>query len=97
LEARKMLGVSWWQFTIGGFSMGKTYEAFFSELGQVAAGAKGVEQAFVCGVSDFGAIRAGQVCGKIEDIPSIREVVEQTVAEAQEKAEFPLHGIPLGK
>jgi NAD(P)H-dependent flavin oxidoreductase YrpB (nitropropane dioxygenase family) len=83
LETRKALGVSWWQFLIGGFRMRKAYEASFSELGQLAAGAKRVEQAFVYGDADFGAIPAGQVCGRIDDIPSAREVVERTMAEAE--------------
>ena len=83
LETKKALGVSWWQFIIGGFRMRKAYEASFSELGQLAAGAKRVEQAFVYGDADFGAIPAGQVCGRIEDIPSAREVVERTMAEAE--------------
>jgi NAD(P)H-dependent flavin oxidoreductase YrpB (nitropropane dioxygenase family) len=64
LEARKMLGVSWWQFIIGGFRMRKAYEASFSELGQLAAGAVRGERAFVYGDAEFGAIPAGQVGGR---------------------------------
>ena len=62
--------------------MKKAYEASFSELSILAAGAMRIHKAFVEGDADFGAMPCGQVCGRIDDIPSAKEVVERIVGEA---------------
>jgi len=82
LQTRRTLGVSWWQFLAGGFRMRREYEASFSELGSLAAAAVRVDRAFVQGDADFGAMPGGQVCGRIDDIPTAAEIIERTVAEA---------------
>jgi len=82
LEIRRTLGVSWWRFIIGGWRMKKDYEASFSELSILAAGAMRVEKAMVEGDADFGAMVSGQVCGRIDDIPTAGEIIERIIAEA---------------
>jgi len=82
LETKKMLGVSWWQFLRGGWSMKKQYEASIAELGHLAAGGVRIAKAMIEGDADFGVLISGQVCGRIDDIPSVQEVIERTVAEA---------------
>ena len=83
LQTRRTLGVSWWQFLAGGLRMRKEYEASFAELGSLAAGAVRVDRAFVQGDADFGAMPGGQVCGRIDDIPTAAEIIERTVVEAE--------------
>jgi len=82
LDTRKKLGVSWWRFIIGGWRMRKDYEASFSELGNLAAGAVRIEKAMEHGDAENGAMIVGQVCGRVNDIPPAGEVVRRIVAEA---------------
>jgi len=82
LETRKMLGISWWRFIIGGWKMKREYEASFSELGQLAVGAQMINRGLIEGDEDQGVMICGQVCGRIEDIPPAGEVVRRIVAEA---------------
>lgn len=62
--------------------MKKQYEASIAELGHLAAGGVRIAKAMVDGDADFGVLISGQVCGRINDIPSVQEVIERTVAEA---------------
>jgi len=82
MKTRKMLGISWWRFLVGGWRMRKEYEASTSELGQMAAAAARITRAMVEGDADFGVMPSGQVCGRIDDMPSVQEVIERIVAEA---------------
>lgn len=82
LETRRMLGVSWWRFLIGGWRMKKAYEASFSEMANLAAGKARVDRALVEGDADWGAMPSGQICARIDDIPTAKEIVDRTVAEA---------------
>jgi NAD(P)H-dependent flavin oxidoreductase YrpB (nitropropane dioxygenase family) len=88
LQTRKMLGVSWWRFLVGGWSMRKQYEASISELGHLAAGGVRIAKAMVDGDADYGVVISGQVCGRIDDTPSVQELIERIVAEANSSAEF---------
>ncbi|MCX5998476.1 MAG: nitronate monooxygenase [Chloroflexi bacterium] len=81
-KTRKMLGVSWWRFVVGGWSMRTQYEASVSELGHLAAGGVRIARAMVDGDVDYGVMPSGQVCGRIDDIPGIQELVERIVAQA---------------
>ncbi|OGO04290.1 MAG: hypothetical protein A2Y91_01250 [Chloroflexi bacterium RBG_13_54_8] len=82
LETRRSLGVSWWRFIIGGWRMRKDYEASFSELGNLAAGAVRIDKAMREGDTENGAMIAGQVCARINDIPAAGEIVERIVDQA---------------
>ena len=82
LEVRRMLGVSWWRFIVAGWSMRKEYEASISELGHLAAGGVRIVRAMIEGDTDFGVMPSGQVCGRIDDVPSVQELIERIVAEA---------------
>ncbi len=83
LETRRMLGVSWWRFLLGGWSMRKQYEASISELGHLAAGGVRIRKAMVEGDADSGVMPSGQVCGRIDDVPSVEELVERIASQAQ--------------
>jgi NAD(P)H-dependent flavin oxidoreductase YrpB (nitropropane dioxygenase family) len=82
LETRRMLGVSWWRFLVGGWSMRKQYEASISELGHLAAGGVRIRKAMIDGDADLGVMPGGQVCGRIDDIPSVEELLDRTVSQA---------------
>ncbi len=83
LRTRKMLGVSWWRFLRGGWSMRKEFEASVSDLGHLAAGGVRIERAMVSGDVDLGVLPSGQVCGRLENIPTVDALMESIVAEAQ--------------
>jgi NAD(P)H-dependent flavin oxidoreductase YrpB (nitropropane dioxygenase family) len=82
METRRMLGVSWWRFLVGGWSMRKQYEASISELGHLAAGGVRIRKAMIEGDADLGVMPSGQVCGRIDDMPSVEELVDRTVSQA---------------
>jgi NAD(P)H-dependent flavin oxidoreductase YrpB (nitropropane dioxygenase family) len=42
-----------------------------------------IRKAMVEGDADFGVMPSGQVCGRIDDIPSVEELVERIVCQAQ--------------
>ena len=84
METRRMLGVSWWRFLAGGWSMRKQYEASVAELGHLAAGGMRIRKAMIDGDADLGVMPSGQVCGRIDDVPSVQELVDRIVAEAEE-------------
>ncbi|OGO02340.1 MAG: hypothetical protein A2Y72_06315 [Chloroflexi bacterium RBG_13_53_26] len=83
METRRMLGVTWWRFLLGGWSMRKQYQASISELGHLAAGGVRIRKAMVEGDADLGVMPSGQVCGRIDDIPIVEELVERIVSQAQ--------------
>lgn len=83
METRRMLGVSWWRFLAGGWSMRKQYEASVAELGHLAAGGVRIKKAMIDGDADLGVMPSGQVCGRIDDIPAVQELIERIVAEAE--------------
>lgn len=82
METRRMLGVSWWRFILGGWSMRKQYQASISELGHLAAGGVRIRKAMIEGDADLGVMPSGQVCGRIDDTPGVEELVYRTVSEA---------------
>jgi enoyl-[acyl-carrier protein] reductase II len=84
METRRMMGVSWWRFLAGGWSMRKQYQASVAELGHLAAGGVRIKKAMIDGDADLGVMPSGQVCGRIDDIPSVQELIERIVAEAEE-------------
>jgi NAD(P)H-dependent flavin oxidoreductase YrpB (nitropropane dioxygenase family) len=83
LKMRKTLGVSLWPFLLSSLRMKKVYEASFSDLGNLAAGGLMVRKALAEGDENSGAMPCGQVCGRIDDIPVARELIERIIAEAR--------------
>lgn len=84
METRKALGVSWWHFIAGGWSMRKQYEASVAKLGHLAAGGLLIKRAMVEGDADFGVMPSGQVCGRIDDIPTVQELMDRIIKEAED-------------
>ena len=64
--------------------MRRTYEASMLELTKMAAGADRVARAMLEGDADLGAMPAGQVSGRIEDIPSAAELIERIIMETED-------------
>jgi enoyl-[acyl-carrier protein] reductase II len=46
-------------------------------------GAGKMYKAFVDGDAEEGSVMAGQICGMIEDIPTVKELIERMVKEAE--------------
>ncbi len=84
LETRRMLGVSWWRFLAGGWSMRRQYQASVAELGHLAAGGVRIKKAMLDGDADLGVMPGGQVCGRIDDIPTVQELIDRIMAEAEQ-------------
>ncbi len=84
METRRMLGISWWRFLAGGWSMRKQYQASVAELGHLAAGGVRIKKAMIDGDADLGVMPSGQVCGRIDDIPTVQELIDRIMAEAEQ-------------
>jgi len=82
MQVRKILGVSWWQFIVGGLKMKRAHQESLSDLQKRAAGAVLSRRALAEGDPDLGAIPSGQVCGRIDNMPSAEEIINKIVSEA---------------
>ena len=67
--------------------MRKEYEGSIAELGNLAAGGVRIRAAMIEGDADFGAVISGQVCGRVDDMPSVAELIDRIVAEAHSVAD----------
>ena len=88
LETKRLLNLSWLGLIRGGFSMKKSEEGmgFFSQLRMAASIASG-EKVLWEGDETAGTLSGGQVIGGISDIPTVAELIERIVAEAEKAAE----------
>ena len=83
-EVRKMMGLSFPKFIGMSFQMmGQEDSHPFWILARQAVGARRHLMAITKGDVDEGILFAGQNVGGIKDIPTVKEVVERTVAEAE--------------
>jgi NAD(P)H-dependent flavin oxidoreductase YrpB (nitropropane dioxygenase family) len=64
--------------------MRKQYQTSVAELGHLAAGGVRIKKAMIDGDADLGVMPGGQVCGRIDDIPSVQELIDRIVAEAEQ-------------
>ena len=83
LETKKLLNLSWSQMIRSGLASG---EEGMSMKGKIlfAASAARSEQVMIHGDESVGVLTAGQVVGDIKDIPSCQEIIDRTMAEAEE-------------
>ncbi|MBL7209533.1 MAG: nitronate monooxygenase [Dehalococcoidia bacterium] len=87
-EVKQLLGLSLWQFIRLSFQMMKADEG--SPLWVQARGAVGNRRhmkALYDGDEEEGILFAGQDCGGISDVPSVQELIDRIVAEAEETLE----------
>jgi len=85
MEIKNLLKLSWWQFIALSFQMMKTEEGspLWVQARQAVA-AKRHLLAIEKGETEHGFIFAGQDCGAIDDIPSILELMDRIIAQAEE-------------
>jgi NAD(P)H-dependent flavin oxidoreductase YrpB (nitropropane dioxygenase family) len=81
---RRLSGASWRSMIREGRAMRGHGELTWSQLLMAANTPMLLRAAMVDGRSDLGVMSAGQVVGRIEDLPSAREVIEGVVREARE-------------
>ena len=62
--------------------MRKQHEASVAELGHLAAGGIRIGKAMVEGDTDSGVMPCGQVCGRVDDVPTVQELIDRIVFEA---------------
>ena len=84
LELRQTFGVPLWKILLSGMRMKKAYQIPAEQLGHAAAGNRRIKQALVEADVEWGFMPAGQVCGRIDDIPACQELIQRIMAEADE-------------
>ncbi len=81
---RRLSGASWRSMIAEGRSMRGRGELTWSQLLMAANTPMLLRAAMVDGRADLGVMSAGQVVGRIEDLPTAREVIEAVVQEARD-------------
>ena len=84
LELKRAFGVPLWRVLLSGLKMKKAYEIPAGELGNAAAGNLRIKKALIEGDSEWGFMPGGQVCGRIEDIPTCQELIQRIIKEADD-------------
>jgi enoyl-[acyl-carrier protein] reductase II len=84
LQVRRMLKLSWWDIIRSAVTGRKTEEGLniFQQL-RFAGGTVGQQRAIYDGDTDVGFTFSGQAQGGVNDLPSIAELIERIVAEAE--------------
>ena len=84
MEMRREFQVPLWKILLSGLRMKGAYGISAGQLGNAAAGLQRIKDALVEGDSEWGFMPCGQVCGRIDDISSCRELIECIMREARE-------------
>ena len=84
LELKREFKVPLRKVLLSGLRMKKAYEIPASQLNNAAAGNRRIKKALIEGDPEWGFMPCGQVSGRINDIPSCQELVEQIMGEADE-------------
>jgi enoyl-[acyl-carrier protein] reductase II len=79
LEIKRMLNVPLWKLLLDGV---KTRSV--SSLARQAVGSNRLKKAIVDGDEKLGIMSVGQIIGRIDDLPTCKELLERIVAEAEE-------------
>jgi len=84
LEAKKLLNLSWSQMIRAGLA--SQGEEGMSVMGRMRFMTSAVrsEEVMIHGNEEVGVLTAGQVVGDIKDIPTCQEIIDRTMAEAEE-------------
>jgi len=82
LDITREFKVPLWKVLFSGYKMRKAYEIHARQLGNVLAGRQRIKRALVDGDLEWGFIPCGQVCDRIDDIPSCQELIQRIVYEA---------------
>lgn len=81
---RGIADTSWLAMLREGRAMRRTHELSWSQVLMAANTPMLLEAAMVRGRTDLGVMASGQVVGLIEDLPTVAELIERIVTEAQE-------------
>ncbi|MFC1893206.1 NAD(P)H-dependent flavin oxidoreductase [Chloroflexota bacterium] len=90
---RYTLQISWdfkvpfWKVLLSGLKMKQADKVSWGDLGYIPSGWKKLREGILDGNVDWGWVPSGQVCGRITDIPTCKELIETIVADAQRLSE----------
>ncbi len=88
LKVKRILKQSWGQFIVGAFKMMRAEEARnVYQLASLASGAVRQQKAIYDGNEEEGVMFAGQDAGAMNDLPTVKEVIDRIIAEAEEVLE----------
>lgn len=82
-QMKKLLGLSFGELVSSAWSLRKAEERSLGSIMRFAAGSTSLESAVVDG-NPKGILHSGQTMGRIHDIPTVAEVIERTVKDAEE-------------
>jgi len=85
LQVRRMLNLSWWDLISSAVTMRKSEEGLsvFQQL-RFAGGAVGQQRAIYDGDTNVGFIFSGQGQGGMGDLPTVAELIERIITQAEE-------------
>jgi NAD(P)H-dependent flavin oxidoreductase YrpB (nitropropane dioxygenase family) len=80
----KEFGVPVWKVLMSGMKMRDVYEMEFNKMGYASFSGLRIKAALEGGDKEMGFMPCGQVCGRISDIPTVKELIDRMIAEAEE-------------
>lgn len=83
LEMSRNWHIPLWKLIISGIRFKRLSNVAFSGLGTLAAGVPRYYNGVIKGDAEWGWLPAGQVVGRIDDIPTCKELIERIVEEAE--------------
>jgi NAD(P)H-dependent flavin oxidoreductase YrpB (nitropropane dioxygenase family) len=81
---RKLSGASWRDLVREGAAMRKSQELAWSQVLMAANTPMLLKAAMVDGRPDLGVMASGQVVGLIEDLPTVAELIDRIMGQAEE-------------
>jgi len=87
LEMRRSFNVPWWKLVGSAIKMKQAYEITMSGMGELAHATFGRDRmihGLIEGDGEMGFMPSGQVCGRLNDIPTCKELIERIVYGAEE-------------
>jgi NAD(P)H-dependent flavin oxidoreductase YrpB (nitropropane dioxygenase family) len=87
LELSRSFKVPFWKVLSSGLKMKKLGNVSWGDLGYIPAGVAKLKEGLLDGDVDWGWFPSGQVCGRIADIPTCKELIEGIMEEAKRVSE----------
>ncbi|MFC2022074.1 NAD(P)H-dependent flavin oxidoreductase [Chloroflexota bacterium] len=87
LEMRRSFNIPWWKLVASAIRMKQAYEVPMSSLGELAYASFGSQRmilGLIKGDAEMGFMPSGQVCGRLNGIPTCKELIESIVYGAEE-------------
>lgn len=86
-QTKRNLKSSYVQLVVAGFRMRKTYNMKIGEMGTLTGAHQRAVKGLIEGDADWGSLFGGQVMGRMNDIPTCKELIARIVNEAEEVME----------